>query len=114
MREAMTELEAGEMARAVRGAISEPVKVPDAPSSLAWAGSFLVFQNTPIQQVAAEVGAHFGTRVEVVGNAGEQTFTAWFDDPTLDEVLGVVCRVLSASCSMGNGVAKIDLEAGRP
>lgn len=104
------ELGAGEMARAVEGAVSAAVKVPDPQSFLDWTGNFLVFQRTPVERVAAEIRSHFGLPVKVVGSDLEaQTVTAWFSDAVAEDVIRVVCRVLAARCSIEDGEAIIDL-----
>lgn len=104
------ELGAGEMARAVEGAVSSPVKVPDPQQMLEWTGNFLVFQRTPIDEVAAEIEQHFTFPVRVIGDDyARHTVTAWFADPTPEEVLQVVCKVLAARCSVKDRAATIDL-----
>jgi ferric-dicitrate binding protein FerR (iron transport regulator) len=103
-------LKAGEMARSVEGAVSAPVKVEDIPPMLEWLGDFLVFQETPIPQVATELAQHFNVRVEVVGEDPErQTVTAWFGDSSIQDVLRVVCRVLAAECTIDGARVRIDL-----
>lgn len=104
------ELGAGEMARAVGGALSAPTSVSDPWRLLEWTGDFLVFQGTPVDEVAAEVERHFGMSVRVVGDKlAEQTVTAWFADATAEDVLRVVCKVLGAECSIDARGALIDL-----
>jgi ferric-dicitrate binding protein FerR (iron transport regulator) len=104
------EVGAGEMGRAVHGAMSLPVRVEDPYGELAWMGDFLVFQRTPIERVAVEIERHFGMRVEVLGNDLDRlTVTASFTDADADDVLGIVCRVLTAECSIAGDHATIDL-----
>jgi len=104
------EVGAGEMGRAVHGAMSEPVRVEDPYRELGWMGDFLVFQRTPIEQVAVEIERHFGIRVEVLGRDLDRlTVTASFTDNGAADVLGVVCRVVTAECSVDGDRATIDL-----
>jgi len=104
------ELGAGEMARAVEGAVSAPTSVSDPWRLLKWTGDFLAFQGTPVDEVAAEVERHFGMSVRVMGeNLAEQTVTAWFADATAEDVIRVVCKVLGAECSIEEQSAVIDL-----
>jgi transmembrane sensor len=104
------EVNAGEMGRAVQGDLAPPIRVPDPYRELLWMGDFLVFQRTPIRQVAAEIERHFGIRVEVLGTELErQTVTASFAENGVEDVLGVVCRVLTARCSLEAEHATIDL-----
>lgn len=104
------EVGAGEMGRAVHGAMSPPVRVEDPYRELGWMGDFLVFQRTPIAQVATEIERHFGIRVEVIGTGLEGlTVTASFTDNGAADVLGVVCRVVTAECSIDGERATIDL-----
>lgn len=109
------EVGAGEMARTVQGALSAPVRVPDAHRMLEWTDNFLVFQRTPIQEVAAEIERHYGIRVEVIGrDLARQTVTAWFADAAFEDVMRVVCKVLTATCSKDEGKATIDLSHSSP
>lgn len=104
------ELNAGEMARAVEGAVSAAVHVPDPEATLEWVGNFLVFQRATIEEVAAEIRRHFGIQVRVVGEQpSRHTVTAWFADPTAEDVLRVTCKVLAAVCSLDDARATIDL-----
>jgi ferric-dicitrate binding protein FerR (iron transport regulator) len=104
------ELGPGEMTRVVEGAASVPVRVADPLRLLGWTGNFLVFQRTPIDEVAAEVQRHFGVSVRVVGsNLADQTVTASFTDAAAGDVIRVVCTVLAARCSIGDAQATIDL-----
>lgn len=106
------ELDAGEMARAVEGAVSDAVHVPDPEATLEWVGNFLVFQRAPVEEVAADIRRHFGIQVRVVGEQpGTHTVTAWFTDPTAEDVLRVTCKVLAAVCSLEEARATIDLTA---
>lgn len=103
-------LEAGEMARSVEGAVSTPVVVEEVPEMIAWVGDFLVFQDTPVRQVAVEMERHFGMSIDVRGAAlDEHTVTAWFGDSSQEEVMRVVCKVLAARCSLDGEDAVIDL-----
>ncbi|MGH9160330.1 MAG: hypothetical protein ACRD2X_10140, partial [Vicinamibacteraceae bacterium] len=57
-----------------------------------------------------ELRRHFGIQVHVVGEkSGTHTVTAWFTDPTEEDVLRVVCKVLAAVCSLDDARATIDL-----
>lgn len=106
------ELGAGQMARAVDGAVSLPTSVPpaDARRLLEWTRDFLVFQRTPIDEVAAELRRRFDYTVAIVGErAGEHTVTAWFADAAPPEVVRVVCKVLAARCTIDVARATIDL-----
>jgi transmembrane sensor len=104
------ELGPGEMTRVVEGAVSAPVRVADPLHLIDWTGNFLVFQRTPIGEVAAEIQRHFNLPVRVVGdNLADQTVTAWFADSSAEDVLRVVCTVLAARCSIQEAQATIDL-----
>lgn len=108
------ELQAGEMARSVDGAVSDPVRVPDPWAGLAWVGDFLVFQRTPLQEVLLEIEGHFQVPVRLLGDGERANVTAWFADPVLDDVVSVVCQVLGATCSIEEGGVTIDLRGRIP
>ena len=109
------QVDAGETARAVQGAVSSAVTVPDPHRSIEWVGDFLVFQGTPIEEVAEELRRFYGMKLVVLGERlDHQTVTAWFPDPVRQDVIRVVCTVLAASCSEKDGTTIIDLRSTRP
>lgn len=104
------ELGAGQMARAVEGAVSTPVTIADPEELLGWMGDFLVFQQTSVEEVGAEIKRRFGVDVVIRGNvSGSHTVTAWFADPSPEGVVLVICKVLAAQCSMGSSQVIIDV-----
>jgi ferric-dicitrate binding protein FerR (iron transport regulator) len=66
---------------------------------LEWLGDFLVFENTSLSRVAEELADHFEVTIEVLDPAlAEKTVQGMFTDESLDEVLHVLCRAVSAHC----------------
>ena len=69
---------------------------------LDWPGGVLLFQSTPLPQVAEEVSAHFGVTVGLGDPAlTARTVTAWFGDESLDEVVESICLLVQAECEIG-------------
>jgi transmembrane sensor len=97
------EVEAGQIAY-LTGRDEPRVIARDDPwSMLDWAGGLLVFQATPLAEVAAELERHFGREVTVEEGLGSRRVTAWFADESLEEVVSAVCVVAGASCGVGAG-----------
>lgn len=68
---------------------------------LDWPGGMLVFQSTPLLEVVAEVGSHFGVTIELADPAlTRRTLTAWFGDEPLDEVVEAMCLLVEAECDV--------------
>jgi ferric-dicitrate binding protein FerR (iron transport regulator) len=81
------------------------VRAPDDAAAPPWVGNFLVFQDTPLREVAKEVERRFGVPVVIRDSAlAERTVTAWFADRTLEEVLRVVCAASLTRCTLGDVV----------
>lgn len=72
-------------------------------------GQFLVFQSTPLEQVARELEQHYDIRVRVVDEGvAQRTVTAWFTDESVEDVLMMICRVADVHCSLSDGLATIE------
>ncbi len=66
-------------------------------SYVAWTQGRLVFEDTPLRDAAREVERVFDVRVTVADSAlGTELITAAFGDESVDEVLDVVTRTISA------------------
>ena len=78
-------------------------------SLLAWAGGFIVFQNTPLHQVARELESRYGVRVLLPDSTiASRTVTAWFTNQDFEQVLFAICRAVDAHCTLRNNVASIE------
>jgi transmembrane sensor len=102
------EVQAGEMSVVSEGTTSAPVKVRDPNTLIEWMERFVVFQSTPLKEVAETLEKEYGVRIEVAdGEFAAQTITGWYADRRFEEVLTVICSALQAKCSMEGGVARI-------
>lgn len=102
------EVRAGETSRVSNGSLAAPVRVEDPRKMAGWLGSFLVFQSTPVPEVARELASVYGIPVEVTDSAlAKQTVTGWYDGEPFDDVFEIVCGVLQARCEVEKGVAKL-------
>jgi transmembrane sensor len=83
--------------------------VEDPAALMTWTKGFLVFQETPLRQVARELEARFGVRVLLPDSAmAERTVTAWFTQQNLEQTLSAICRAVDAHCTLDGGVASIE------
>jgi len=99
------EVEKGAMSSILRGSVPELPRVADVWDLLDWSGGLLIFQTTPLAQVMEEVSVHFGVSVNIGDSAlARRTVTAWFDDETVEEVVGTICQVVGATCTIGDTV----------
>jgi ferric-dicitrate binding protein FerR (iron transport regulator) len=99
---------AGEMSRLIGGNPSPVVKVSDVSELIDWTGVLLAFQATPLSEVLDEIRRAYHVRITLRDSTllGE-TVTAWFQNQGLDEVMKVVCGVLTADCLLRPGEAII-------
>jgi transmembrane sensor len=68
---------------------------------LQWLDGFIVFENTPLAQVARELTAQYGVPIEILDDdLATSTVRGLFNNDPFDEVIDVVCRALSASCQI--------------
>lgn len=107
--EAEVQVNAGEVSHAAGGAAPTVAEIEDVRSMLGWMGQFLVFQSTPLEQVARELEQHYDIRVRVVDEGvAQRTVTAWFTDESVEDVLMMICRVADVHCSLSDGLATIE------
>lgn len=105
----------GETSRIVQGTLSAPKPIADAPARLDWLGQFLVFQATPLPEVARELERVYGVRVLVADPAlARQSITGWYSDKRFEDVFDILCHVLDARCSLIDGVATFGAQKTPP
>ena len=107
------EVAEGEVGVAPAGAEPQVQRVDNVHELLDWMGRSLVFRDTPLDQVAREVGHRYDVDVLVADAAlATRTVTAAFTDQSLDHVLDVICRVVDARWEERDGAAVILMRAG--
>lgn len=101
-------VEAGPGTMALMGPGTAPVvrEVQDVFAFLSWDAGTMVFQATPLAQVAREVSRHFGRTLAIEGpDLQGRRVTAWFQGESFEDVAGSLCMVTEAVCSpAGDGV----------
>ncbi len=90
----------GQVAFLSRGGTPRVVDREDVWTLLEWPAGLLLFQATPLREVAGEIGRHFGRPVEVDSTVARRRVTAWFEDESLDEVVSAVCLVAGVKCEV--------------
>ena len=95
-----TEVSKGQVASLAANGDFSVTTVDDVYALLDWEGGMLLFQGTPLAQVAEEVAAHFDVPVTVVDGLSSRTLTAWFGDDSLDEVVESICLLVQAECEV--------------
>lgn len=98
-----------ELSRATGGGVPSVEPIDDPELLLSWLGDFLVFQSTPMSEIARELERRYGVRVQLQDSAlAQRTVTAWFTDEPLDQVLLIVCRAADAQCQMRDRTISIN------
>lgn len=83
--------------------------VQNAADLMAWTKGFLVFQDTPLSQVARELETRYSVRVLLPDSTlAERKVTAWFTHQNLEQTLSAICRAVQAHCTLDGGVASIE------
>jgi transmembrane sensor len=102
------EVGAGEMSLVKDGEATAAVAVQDLEPLMGWLKRFVVFQSKPLYAAARELEREYGVRVIVTdATLAQETITGWYADRTFEEVLMIICGVMQARCSIGNGTATI-------
>ena len=103
------EVSAGEMTVIGDGIAAAVSRVSNAREIVAWVGRLLVFQDTPLAQVALEIEERYGLRVEIEdAELARKVVTASFSDQPAERVVSVVCQVVDAECSIGARGASVN------
>ena len=101
-------VEAGEVSHVEGSSPPSVLKVNDVYALLDWPSGVLVFQATPLRQVASEFERHYRVRVEITDSTlARRAVTAWFSDQSLTEALTTVCRVVRARCAIRDSLATV-------
>ena len=99
---------AGQMTGLREGRPGPVMDAPPIEEVADWLGDFLIFQDTPLAMAMDEIGRRYAAAVEVDDPALlDRTLTMWFSSKSLEEVMTVVCGVIDARCSIGDGVVRI-------
>jgi transmembrane sensor len=97
--EGSVEVAAGSRARMKEGEEPMVEEVEDALSLLDWEDGALLFQATPLTDVAAEVSRHYGRPLRIQGSElGRRRVTAWFQGEPFEAVAESICVVTEAVC----------------
>jgi transmembrane sensor len=106
---AEVEVGAMQLSRVTEGGPPEVQAIADSKPLLSWLGEFLVFQATPMREVALELERRFDVVVRVADpGIAARTVTAWFTDESLEEVLLIVCRAADAHCTIRDDRVSIE------
>jgi ferric-dicitrate binding protein FerR (iron transport regulator) len=76
---------------------------------LEWMDNALIFQNTPMRDVARELELRYGIRVLLPDTAvASRRVTAWFSQQDAAHVIAAVCLAVEAHCTFTNSIASIE------
>jgi transmembrane sensor len=102
------ELGAGQMGIAGDDRLLQVLEVENVEEVLGWMGSALVFEDTPLDEAAREIERRYGAVIEIASDElARRTISGGFKDRTFNEVVGVICRVVSAECTISEAYARI-------
>ena len=108
---------AGQAASIIEGRPGPVTAAPPIEEAAAWLEGFIIFQDTPLDLAIREVEQRYGAEVAVEDAVLlERTLTMWFTSRSLDEVMTVICNVIDAQCSIGDGRVRMwlrDVDEGR-
>lgn len=104
------EVGASEMSQVIGGERVYVSQVSDVFSLLEWMEGSLIFQATPLDQVAQELSHRYGISAEVVDpGVADRRITAWFNDEPLDATVTVICRAADVRCDVDVDRVRIGL-----
>lgn len=109
-RAGVADVEAGQVAYLGLSSSPRVVDPADVWDLLEWADGLLIFEGTPLSEVADELGRHFGRNVIIEDETLRQVrITAWFEDEPIEGVVSAVCLLAVADCEVGAVDVRIGL-----
>jgi transmembrane sensor len=98
------EVPAGSMARMKAREVPTATEVNDVFAFMRWPDGILVFQATPLAQVAKEVSRHYGRTLRLDDSGlAQRRVTAWFQGESFEAVAESLCLVTEAVCRTEEG-----------
>lgn len=95
----------GEMSRITHGAPPAVPRQVNVWDVLDWEDGLLIFQDTPLGDVVAEIGAFFDVQFSFKDvTLADRLVTAWFENESFEDVVRTVCQVVGVRCILGEGV----------
>lgn len=74
-----------------------------------WRKNIIVFEDTPLPEVAATINRNYNVAVEIKNkNLNTLKINGYFKDLSADQVLALVCNIINASYKLDAGVYKIE------
>jgi ferric-dicitrate binding protein FerR (iron transport regulator) len=102
------EIGPGQAGLLVVGAAPETAPLPPRRRLASWMGRVLIFHDTPLSDVIAEIESVYGVPLQLVSDvADEPCVTAVFEERPFEEVVATVCRVLGSRCDVAPNQATI-------
>ena len=102
------EVEGGERSHVAERVASAPQRIANPERELAWVGTFLAFQGTPLEDAMREVERIYGLHVTITDSVlARQTVTATFTSQRSESVVSVLCSVVSARCSTTGDTVRV-------
>ena len=93
------EVGAGQTSAIVRGAVTPALPAPDIATEVAWLGTTIILEETPLRAAAEEVRRVHGITMVIPDPAvGRRTVTAVFTSSDGDAVVATLCRAASVRC----------------
>jgi transmembrane sensor len=72
---------------------------------LEWRAGLLIFHDTPLGDVVAEVGAFFDVEFSFADSTlAHRVVTAWFENEPFEDVVGTICQAVGVRCTLDEGV----------
>ena len=101
---------ANQIGRLVEGKSPALEDVEDVYRVIDWLGRFLVFESTPMTDVAAEFEGRFDMEIEIRDpELRNRTITGWFAGQSPDEMIDGICRVIDARCAIQNDAVVMEM-----
>lgn len=100
--EADLEVSGGEMTRSSRDEPPAKSTVRDIYGELAWMGNHLAFRATPLSDALLEIERRYEVEIDLRAPALQDVpVTATFTGQPVEEVVSVLCEIVSARCTLG-------------
>ncbi|MEJ2186762.1 MAG: FecR domain-containing protein [Gemmatimonadota bacterium] len=98
---------AGSLGQATGGRAPTVRRTDDVYAYLDWPEGVMLFQATPLAEVARELERRFGRKVDVLGNVGTIRISGTLEENSFGDAVLTLCQIAGAHCELTEEGARI-------
>lgn len=106
-KEGSVDVPAGSLGQTIGGQAPTVRRAGDVYALLDWPEGVMLFQATPLAEVARELERRFGRKVEVLGDVGTIRISGTLEEDSFGDAVLTLCQIAGARCALTEKGARI-------